>query len=105
MNVLRESSFERAFSLHVKRLNGVCIKMHPLVHSGIPDRLILINGFAFFVEFKSENGKLSLLQEWWFDKLSAMKFKVIIINNKASLEDAKIYTNKIAGIDDKSNLQ
>ena len=72
---------------HVLKAKGfISIKLVGL--KGIPDRLFIApNGFMFFVEFKSETGKLSPHQIWWHEKLKKQNCTVLTIRSRAELTE------------------
>jgi len=47
-----EKDIERKLRLAVKALGGECLKWVSPAHSGVPDRIVLLNGKVYFVELK-----------------------------------------------------
>ena len=47
----------------VKKLGGASYKFTSPGKSGVPDRIVLLNGSVFFVELKKPDGKLTPLQQ------------------------------------------
>lgn len=57
-----ERDAERLLVRGVKKLGGLCYKFTSPGNSGVPDRVVVINGSVFFVELKKPDGKLTPLQ-------------------------------------------
>lgn len=62
---MRESAIERAVCEHAKGLGCIVIKMATPGHRGMPDRLFLHQGKAFFIEFKAPGKLPTALQLHW----------------------------------------
>jgi len=81
---MRESVIEKYLCAEIKRIGGIAVKLTQPV--GIPDRLVLINADAVFVELKTSRGRLSLLQLFWQKKLKKMGFQHYVIRSKAGVD-------------------
>lgn len=57
-----ERDAERLLVRGVKKLGGLCYKFTSPGNSGVPDRIVVLNGSVFFVELKKPGGKLTPLQ-------------------------------------------
>ena len=75
-----EKALERNLNKEVKALGGWSIKILSNFITGLPDRLVLLKGRAYFVEVKSEGKKPSPIQRVVHKKLEALGFPVTIID-------------------------
>ncbi len=65
----REFSIEDYLKERVKYYGGKCYKLTSPGYAGMPDRLILYNGVAVFVEVKRPGAKPRALQEKRMDEI------------------------------------
>ena len=80
---MRESSIERKLVTEVKKRGGLAIKFTSPSLDGVPDRLLLFHrGVVAFVELKSPGKSLRPLQRKRVKQISALGFKVYIVDNK-----------------------
>mgnify|MGYP003456810062 CR=1 FL=1 len=82
-----EKALERNLNKEVKALGGWSIKILSNFITGLPDRLVLLNGRAYFVEVKSEGKKPSHIQRVVHKKLEALGFTVSIIDTTEKLNN------------------
>ena len=82
-----EKALERNLNKEVKALGGWSIKLLSNFITGLPDRLVLLNGRAYFVEVKSEGKKPSSIQRVVHKKLEALGFPVTIIDTTEKLDN------------------
>ena len=82
-----EKVLERNLNKEVKALGGWSIKILSNFITGLPDRLVLLNGRAYFVEVKSEGKKPSPIQRVVHKKLEALGFTVSIIDTTEKLNN------------------
>ena len=80
-----EKVLERNLNKEVKALGGWSIKILSNFITGLPDRLVLFNGRAYFVEVKSEGKKPSPIQRIVHKKLEALGFLVSVIDTTEKL--------------------
>lgn len=71
-----EKDIEQKLGKMVKRYGGHCLKWVCPGWSGVPDRIVLLpGGRVLFVETKRpKGGRLSKMQKWWRDRLTALGF-------------------------------
>ena len=76
-----EKDIERKLRRMVERRGGLCLKWVCPGWSGVPDRILLLpGGRMIFCELKRpKGGKISKLQEWWRDRLTALGFTVLFV--------------------------
>ena len=82
-----EKVLERNLNKEVKALGGGSIKLLSNFIRGLPDRLVLLNGRAYFVELKSEGKKPSPIQRAVHKKLEALGFPVSVIDTTEKLNN------------------
>jgi len=82
-----EKVLERNLNKEVKNLGGWSIKILSNFITGLPDRLVLLNGKAYFVEVKSEGKKPSPIQRAVHKKLEALGFPVRVIDTTEKLNN------------------
>ena len=80
-----EKALERNLNKEVKALGGWSLKILSNFITGLPDRLVLIKGRAYFVEVKSEGKKPSPIQRVVHKKLEAIGFPVSVIDTTEKL--------------------
>lgn len=79
--MLRESSLESKIRRHAIQNGWLTYKFTSPGVRGVPDRIFIKNGRLIFVEFKSEDGQLSKLQNIQIQKLREHGMEVFVINN------------------------
>ena len=86
---MRESEkvLERNLNKELKALGGWSIKILSNFITGLPDRLVLFNGKAYFVEVKSEGKRPSTIQRAVHKKLEVLGFPVSVIDTTEKLNN------------------
>lgn len=83
-----EKKIERKLQNEIKKRGGLPFKFLSPGYSGVPDRIVLLpNGKVYFVEIKSENGKVSQRQKLTHDKLFKLGFAVLILQSENDLSN------------------
>ena len=82
-----EKDLERNLNKEVKALGGWSIKILSNFITGLPDRLVLLNGRAYFVEVKSEGKNPSARQRVVHKKLEGLGFPVSVIDTTEKLNN------------------
>lgn len=72
---IRESEVERAIRKYAESKGCLFLKLAGRNQRGQPDRLVLRNGKALFLEIKRPGEKPEALQLWWMKKLRMQGFK------------------------------
>lgn len=78
-----EQSIERYLCREVKRIGGMCIKLVGM--NGIPDRLVILpkgkstNGKIWFIELKTDGGKIAPIQLAVHMRLRKMGHNVAVL--------------------------
>ena len=79
-----ERTVEAIFARRVKELGGASFKFAP-VHSGNPDRLVLMpGGKVYLVELKADGGVLSPVQRLWHKRADDLGTTVQVVEGAVS---------------------
>ena len=85
---MRESQIERQLVRGVKARGGMCMKFTSPGLLGVPDRLVLTpTGCIYFVELKTENGRLASIQKWVIGELQKRGAEVRVIKSPEAVKD------------------
>lgn len=85
---MKEKTIEQKLVSEIKLLKGLCLKLSCPGFSGMPDRLILLpKGKIGFVEVKRKGEKPRPLQVSRHKLLSALGFKVFVLDDKKQIEE------------------
>lgn len=77
---MMEKEIEKILVREVKRLGGRAYKWVSPGNDGVPDRIVILPGEKpYFVELKSEAGRLSPLQMVQIDRLKALQQLVFVV--------------------------
>ena len=77
---MRERDIEKWLRRQVESLGGQAFKFTSPGNDGVPDRLaVLPGGLIYFVELKTDRGRLSPLQVWQQDRLRQLGVNVAVI--------------------------
>lgn len=83
-----EKALDKKLSEEVKRLGGISIKLLTTHLTGLPDRLCLLpEGRLFFSEIKTTKQKPKKIQLVIHRKLTALGFRVIVIDNSQTIKE------------------
>ena len=75
-----ESRIEALLVRKIKQAGGWALKLVSPGNAGVPDRLVLLpGGRIFFVELKTETGRLSPLQEFVHGRLRRLGMDVRVL--------------------------
>lgn len=89
-----EKQIEQKLKEQIEALGGKAFKFISPGNSGVPDRIILLNGQCYFVELKRPGGKLRPLQESVHQQFEQLGFHVYVIS---SLKEVEEFIQKIGG--------
>lgn len=91
---MRERDIEKWLRRQVESLGGLAFKFTSPGNDGVPDRLaVLPGGLIYFIELKTDRGRLSPLQVWQQGRLDALGCQVWTIRGMdeaaAFIEEAR----------------
>ena len=87
--VLKEAAVERYLRTQVTKRGGRSFKFVSPSNRGVPDRIVVApGGRVWFVEVKTEAGKLSKLQEIVINDLRNLGAQVFVAYGKAGVDEA-----------------
>ena len=83
---MREAQLERYFSSACRREGWKAIKLLPS-ERGVPDRLVLTpGGGVFFVELKTETGRVSPAQREWHRRAAVLGTHVYVVKGRNEVD-------------------
>jgi hypothetical protein len=82
-----EKTLEKKLTKEVKNLDGLAIKILSIFYTGLPDRLILISGRAYFVELKTTGKRLRPSQVLVHKKLKKLGFPVTVVDSTEAINN------------------
>ncbi len=89
----REAKIEEWLVKQIKELGGIADKFVSPANPGVPDRLIVMpGGKVYFVELKTEIGRLSNIQKWQRDRYRERGAEVRIVKG---MDQAKEFIKEL----------
>lgn len=83
-----ERQVEAYLIKRVKALGGMAYKFTSPAHKGVSDRIVCLpNGQTWFVELKTEGGRLSPLQKVFASDMARMNQKYVCLWNKEQIDE------------------
>lgn len=83
---IRESQIEAYLVDKIKAIGGLCWKFVSPNVTGVPDRIILIHGRAYFVEVKTETGRLEKIQYHRARQIRDCGLSVTVVKSKEQVD-------------------
>lgn len=84
---MREKEIEKKLVEGIRKLGGRAYKWVSPGNDGVPDRIVFLpEGLVFFVELKTETGKLTALQEVQLGRLKALGQNVRVLHGIREVE-------------------
>lgn len=85
---MKEKDIENYLRTQVKKLGGIAYKFISPGNVGVPDRIIIMpNGKIYFVELKTDKGKLTELQNRQIDKIKNLGQEVVVVYGKSGADE------------------
>lgn len=82
-----EKNIEAHLVKSVRRLGGVAYKFVSPAHRGVADRVVCLpNGSTWFVELKTEGGRLSPLQKVFADEMARLRQNYCVLWSKEQVD-------------------
>ena len=76
---MKESAIEEKLVKGIKELGGLAYKFVSPGNIGVPDRMIILpGGKVFFVELKTDEGRLSNMQRYQIHRIKELGAEVIV---------------------------
>lgn len=95
---MREVNIEKYLKDSVEKLGGKAFKFSSPGNNGVPDRIVLINGIAKFVELKKQGKDLRPIQKHRKKQFEKLGFEVLVIDSIEKVDDfIEICTACISG--------
>ena len=83
-----ESGIESWLNERMKELSGISYKFVSPGNPGVPDRIyILPGGVVYFVELKTETGRLASIQKWQGERICRMGCRYRVIRGMDEARD------------------
>jgi hypothetical protein len=83
-----EKQIEAYLIKRVKELGGMAYKFTSPAHKGVADRIVCLpDGQTWFVEVKTEGGRLSPLQKVFASDMARMNQKYVCLWNKEQIDE------------------
>ena len=74
---MRERDIEQWLRRQIESMGGLAFKFSSPGNDGVPDRLaVLPGGIIYFIELKTDKGRLTPIQRWQQDRLDALGARV-----------------------------
>ena len=83
----KEKSIEKRLVDGVKALGGRCYKWVSPGNSGVPDRIVLLDGETIFVELKRDGGIVSPIQERQIQRIAKTGNRVEVVFGETGVEN------------------
>ena len=93
---LLERDIEKSACKQIRALGGLTRKMNGLGFRSWPDRLIIGNGFAFWIEFKRPGEEPTPLQKKLHKQLRKLGQKVYVLDSAIDAADVYKLRDKMA---------
>lgn len=82
---MREADIEKMLVQAIEEIGGKAFKFASFSNAGVPDRIVLLDGKAYFVELKAPGQELRPLQEYRRRQFEGLGFEVFIVDSMKSL--------------------
>lgn len=85
--VAQEKEIERYLKNRVEQLGGYCRKWVAPGHNGVPDRIVLLNGHAAFIETKAPDKKARKQQAKEMEEIRYQGFYAGVIDTREKVDE------------------
>lgn len=82
-----EKSIEQYLVKAVHIRHGLCLKFVSPGHTGVPDRVIILESIVYFAEIKAPGGRLSASQQAMHRKLRAAGARVVTLYSREEVDE------------------
>ena len=77
--MVREADIEKCLVREIKKAGGIAYKWVSPGNNGVPDRIVVLPGRLVFVELKTDDGKVSPVQEVQIKRLRGLDQEVRVV--------------------------
>jgi hypothetical protein len=85
--MMQEKEVEKYLRREVESMGGMCLKFISPGNAGVPDRIVLLpGGRVWFIEIKTDKGRVRPLQRWWQRRLRDVGIPSLIIKGRTEAE-------------------
>lgn len=92
---MRERDIEDRLRDGIKKLGGLCYKFVSPGNRGVPDRIVLLPGGAvYFVELKTEVGRLSKIQHVQLKRMERLGVQIAVLYGLSEVDAFLAYCEK-----------
>lgn len=84
---VRENKVERYLDAEIQKLGGITRKWVSPGRDGVPDRLVILNGWVIGVEVKTTDGKLSEAQMREHVRLRVAGMQTVTVHGERGVDD------------------
>ena len=86
--MMLERDIEKRLIQKIKAIGGKAYKFVSPGHAGVPDRIVILpGGKVFFVELKTDIGKLTPLQDKQINCLRKLNANVVVLRGESAVDD------------------
>lgn len=90
---MKESQIESRLVRLVREQGGLCYKFISPSNPGVPDRIVITpDGRVYFVELKTEIGRLAKIQKWQVSEMRKRKANVRVLRG---LNEVKAFVREV----------
>lgn len=75
---MKESEVERYLDVRIRQLGGFTRKWTSPQRTGVPDRICFLPNLVFFVEVKTDKGKLTIRQQREIDLIRSLGLTALV---------------------------
>lgn len=84
---MREADIEKMLVQAIEEIGGKAFKFASFSNAGVPDRIVLLDGKAYFVELKAPGQELRPLQKYRRKQFEEFGFEVYVIDSAVGVEE------------------
>lgn len=87
VNKTEEAAIEKHLVESIEKIGGLAWKFTSPGIKGVPDRIIMLQEYIFFVEVKAPGEDMRKLQKWRKMQLEREGFAVLLIDTKSKVDE------------------
>ena len=83
-----ERNLEQYFAKQIKKMGGLSYKFTSPANAGVSDRVVILpSGIVWFVELKTDTGKLSKLQALFNKRITALGANACVLYGRNGVDE------------------